>query len=218
MRGMNREQLADFLRRRREALQPGDVGLPRGARRRTAGLRREEIASLSSMSTDYYARLEQGRGPQPSASMLSAIARGLRLSQNERDYLFRLAGHSAPDRTRRSDHPNPALIQILDRLDTPAQIMSDLGETLVQNDLATALLGDQTSYSGLDASIFYRWFSDPASRRIYPEDDHDRHGRAFVAGLRAVLSKGGEDPRAAELLRASASAALSSYRSGTSTT
>ena len=140
------------------------------------------------------------RGPQPSTSMLSAIARGMRLSQDERDYLYRLAGHSAPDRTFRSDHPNPALIRILDRLDTPAQIISDLGETLVQNELATALLGDQTSFSGVSRCIVFRWFTDPQSRGIYPEADHAHHGRAFVGGLRAVLSKGGEDPLAAELL------------------
>jgi hypothetical protein len=72
---VDRAQLADFLRTRREALQPEDVGLPRGPRRRTRGLRREEAAALSGMSTDYYSRLEQQRGPQPSEQMLGAIAR-----------------------------------------------------------------------------------------------------------------------------------------------
>ena len=89
----DRAELADFLRTRREALQPEDVGLPRGARRRTAGLRREEVAALCGMSADYYSRLEQERGPHPSEQMLAAIARGLRLSLDERDHLFRLAGH-----------------------------------------------------------------------------------------------------------------------------
>ena len=87
---MDRPQLADFLRRRRETLQPQDGGLVKGPRRRTSGLRREEVASLANMSTDYYSRLEQQRGPQPSEQMLAAIARGLRLSQDERDHLFRL--------------------------------------------------------------------------------------------------------------------------------
>lgn len=99
-RVMDRAQLADFLRRRREALQPEDVGLRRGSRRRTAGLRREEVAALCDMSTDYYSRLEQARGPQPSEQMLAAIARGLRLTLDERDHLFRLAGHTAPDPPR----------------------------------------------------------------------------------------------------------------------
>ena len=77
---MDRARLADFLRTRREALQPEDVGLPRGRRRRTHGLRREEVAVLSDMSIDYYGRLEQPRGPHPSEQILGALARGLRLS------------------------------------------------------------------------------------------------------------------------------------------
>ena len=98
---MDREQLADFLRRRREALQPEDVGLSRGSRRRAEGLRREEVAALCDMSVDYYSRLEQARGPQPSEQMLAAIARGLRLTLDERDHLFRLGGHNAPVRALR---------------------------------------------------------------------------------------------------------------------
>ena len=93
---IDREGLADFLRRRREALQPEDVGLPRGQRRRTSGLRREEVAALCHMSTDYYSRLEQERGPQPSEQMIASIAQGLHLSRAERDHLFRLAGHQPP--------------------------------------------------------------------------------------------------------------------------
>lgn len=93
---MDRAALADFLRRRRESLQPGDVGLPAGLRRRAPGLRREEVAQLALMSTDYYTRLEQQRGPQPSTQMLASIARALRLSDDERDYLYRVAGHGVP--------------------------------------------------------------------------------------------------------------------------
>ena len=99
---MDRAQLADFLRRRREALRPADVGLTSGPRRRTEGLRREEVAALCGMSVDYLARLEQQRGPQPSDQMLAAIARGLRLTQDERDHLFQLAGRNAPQRALRA--------------------------------------------------------------------------------------------------------------------
>jgi transcriptional regulator with XRE-family HTH domain len=88
---VDRVQLADFLRTRREALQPEDVGLPRGPRRRTGGLRREEVAALCGMSADYYSRIEQQRGPQPSEQMLAAIARGLHLSLDERDTCSRSA-------------------------------------------------------------------------------------------------------------------------------
>jgi transcriptional regulator with XRE-family HTH domain len=114
---MDRIELANFLRRRRESLQPEDVGLAKGLRRRVAGLRREEVAGLSAMSTDYYARLEQRRGPQPSEQMVAALARGLRLTLDERDHLFRLTGHEAPARVLRSTHVSPALMRVLDRLD-----------------------------------------------------------------------------------------------------
>jgi transcriptional regulator with XRE-family HTH domain len=193
---MDRPQLADFLRRRREALQPEDVGLSRGARRRTSGLRREEVALLASMSTDYYSRLEQQRGPQPSEMMLAAIARALRLTQDERDHLFRLAGHTPPPRTVRSEHVSPALMRVLDRLDTPAQVVTDLGETLVQNEMALALLGDQTRYTGLLRALVYRWFTDPAARAWYVAEDHERLTRTYVAGLRIALARHPGDERA----------------------
>src|SRR4051794_762952 len=189
---MDRAALADFLRRRREALRPADVGLPAGARRRAPGLRREEVAALTGMSTDYYARLEQQRGPQPSEQMVAALARGLRLTLDERDHLFRLAGHNAPVRVRRSDHVAPALLRVFDRLeDTPALILSDLADTLMQNRMARALLGDETSYTGLARSAVYRWFTDPEARSHYPERDHAHQSRAQVANLRAAMSVGG---------------------------
>jgi transcriptional regulator with XRE-family HTH domain len=186
---MDRVALADFLRRRREALQPADVGLLQGQRRRTSGLRREEVAVLSGMSTDYYARLEQQRGPQPSEQMVAAIARGLRLTLDERDHLFRLTGHTAPTRRLRSGHVEPALMRVLDRLDdTPAMVLSDLSETLAQNRLAMALLGDQSGYTGPARSAVYRWFTDPAERLIYPEADREAFGRLQVSTLRAVTA------------------------------
>lgn len=199
---MDRAQLADFLRRRRAALQPDDVGLPPGLRRRTKGLRREEVAALASMSTDYLARLEQQRGPQPSESMLAAIARALRVTQAERDHLFRLAGHNPPTHARRSDHVSPALMRVLDRLDAPAMVVTDLDRTLVQNELAVALLGEQTRYEGLARYLLYRWFTDPAEREVYPAEDRDHHQRTFVANLRLALSRDPEDPRTRELIEA----------------
>jgi transcriptional regulator with XRE-family HTH domain len=195
-------ELGAFLRSRREALQPEDVGLRRGSRRRTNGLRREEVAAQVGMSPDYYARLERGDGSQPSEQMVAALARGLRLSLAERDHLFTLAGHNAPRRTARTDHVSPALMRVLDRLqDTPAQVMGGLGETLVQTPLAAALLGDQTGYSGQSRSAVYRWFTDPASRDIYLPEDHELHGRSFVAQLRQASARHGERSAAADLAR-----------------
>lgn len=198
---MDRTGLADFLRRRREALQPADVGLGPGMRRRTAGLRREEVAGLAGMSSDYYGRLEQRRGSQPSESILGGLARALRLTLDERDHLYRLAGYNAPARDVPSDHVNPGMLRILDRLDdTPAQVVSDLGETLAQNRLAVALLGDRSGHTGLARSSIYRWFAEPGARRIYPESDHEWHTRSMVANLRAAYVRRGRDERSSALV------------------
>ena len=200
---MDRAQLADFLRTRREALQPEDVGLPRGARRRTGGLRREEVAALCGMSADYYSRIEQQRGPHPSEQMLAAIARGLHLSMDERDHLFRIGGHAAPQRVHRADHINPGMMRILDRMaDTPAQVMSSLGETLRQTRPGIALLGDDSRWTGMARCMVYRWFTEPAARLIYPEEDHRLHGRVFTAQLRMVYTREGKGSRAAAVVDA----------------
>lgn len=197
---MDSHGLGEFLRNRRHALQPEDVGLPRRTRRRTEGLRREEVAELSDMSADYYARLERGSGLQPSEQIVASLARGLRLSLPERDHVFVLAGHQAPRHVLRSDHVSPGLMRVLDRLaDTPAQVMGNLGETLVQTDPARALLGEQTQYTGRARSAVYRWFTDPASREIYPREDHAHHGRIYTAQLRRTATVHGPTSPAAEL-------------------
>lgn len=193
---MNRAELADFLRTRRQALQPEDVGLPRTRRRRTGGLRREEVASLSNMSTDYYSRIEQQRGPRPSEQMLAAIARALRLAPDERDHLFHLAGYPAPQRVTQTERVNPGMLAIFHSMhDTPAVIFNQLGETLAQNPLATLLLGDQTTYTGLNRALAYRWFTDPTARALFPEQDHARHGRTIAAQLRGAQYHDSTDPR-----------------------
>ncbi|RPF22706.1 helix-turn-helix transcriptional regulator [Myceligenerans xiligouense] len=198
---MNRPALADFLRRRRETLRPPDVGLVPGPRRRTPGLRREEVAALTGMSVDYYVRLEQQRGPQPSEQMLAALARALRLTVDERDHLYRLAGHNVPRRTPADTHVAPALLRVLDRLeDTPALILNTLSEVLVANRLATAIFGDRTAVTGWARSDVYRWFTDPSSRYVYPPQDHDRQARSLVSALRAAHGAAGERSRPGELV------------------
>ena len=195
---IDRTALAEFLRLRRESLQPEDVGLPRGQRRRTSGLRREEVAALAHMSTDYYSRIEQERGPQPSEQMIAAIAQGLHLSLDERDHVFRLAGHTPPSRGSGTDHISPGLLRIFDRLqDTPAEIVSELGETLRQTPLGAALTGDLMSYTGPSRSIGYRWFTDAATRARYAPHDHDHLSRLFASGLRGTLALRGPWSKAA---------------------
>ena len=200
--GMDQKDLADFLRRRREVLQPVDVGLPAGARRRTPGLRRHEVAQLAGMSPDYYIRLEQARSPQPSPQMLTALTRALRLNRDERDHLFHLAGHPAPPTFGADDHVSPGLLGLLDAFTAlPAQVISDLGAVLVQNPMAVALLGEQTVFTGLARSFTYRWFTDPATRDLYPLQDQAHQARVQVADLRAAVALRPRDPLADKLVR-----------------
>lgn len=196
----DRDALGEFLRTRREALAPEDVGLPRGRRRRTAGLRREEVAVLCHMSADYYSRLERAQGPQPSEQMTASIALGLHLTRAERDHLFWLAGHQPPPRGSSTDHISPGMLRIFDRLaDTPAEIVGELGETLRQTPLSAALVGDLSGRTGLSRSAAYRWFTEPVSRELYPPDDHDFYSRMYVSNLRGVVAVRGPESRAAQV-------------------
>lgn len=199
---MQRAQLADFLRSRRAALRPSDVGLrPDASRRRTPGLRRDEVALLSGISTDYYTRLEQRRGPVPSGQVLASMARALRLTDGEREYLFELAGRAAPPRAESPDEVAPGLRRVLDRLgDVPAMVSDALGRTLLQTPAATALLGDESRYAGPARSRAYRWFTDPDARRHFPAADHDRHARTLVAGLAAASAAAGPRSTATALV------------------
>ncbi|WP_396446055.1 helix-turn-helix transcriptional regulator [Actinomadura sp.] len=192
---MQRDQLADFLRRRREAIRPAEVGLADGPRRRTAGLRREEVAMLAGMSVDYVVRLEQGRSSQPSTQLLGALARALRLSDDERDHLFHLAGHRPPPADGTARLARAGLIRMLDLVgDTPALVLSDLGDVLAQNRAAFLLMGDHTRFSGDDRYPVYRWFTDPAARAVAPPEEHERHTRQLVADLRATAGRRSGDP------------------------
>jgi len=199
-RSFDRSSLGAFLGARRAALQPEDVGLRRGARRRAPGLRREEVADLCAMSSDYFARLERGDGPQPSEQMVAAIARGLRLTPDERDHLFLLAGYRTARRDLRAQHVSPGLMRVMDGLaGTTAQVMGPLGETLLQTPSAVALLGEQTQYTGNARSATYRWFTDPVARERYLAEDHDTNSRTNVALLRAAVTRDGPGSHAADL-------------------
>ncbi|MFK0105577.1 helix-turn-helix transcriptional regulator [Streptomyces sp. NPDC091217] len=198
---MNRPELADFLRHARTRLDPADVGLAPGARRRTPGLRREEVASLAGMSADYYTRLEQSRGPRPSRQMLTALARALRLTEDERDHLFHLAGEEPPRRETTSTHVRPSLLLVLDRLhDTPALVTTDCGEVLAQNALSRALSGDVLARPPRERNLVRRFFLDPAARDLFPAQDRPQRAREQVANLRAVAAARPTDPVPAALV------------------
>ncbi|WNV88633.1 helix-turn-helix transcriptional regulator [Umezawaea sp. Da 62-37] len=192
---MQREQLADFLRRRREAIRPAEVGVVAGPRRRTAGLCREEVAALAGMSVDYVVRLEQGRSSQPSTQLLGALARALRLSDDERDHLFLLAGHRPPPADGVARQARAGLLRMLDLLgDNPALVISDLGEVLAQNRASVLLAGDHTGFSGDRRYVAHRWFTDPGARTADVPQEWERHARQHVADLRAVAGRRPGDP------------------------
>jgi transcriptional regulator with XRE-family HTH domain len=203
---VNLPALGAFLRTRRDRIRPAEVGLPQGPRRRVPGLRREEVAQLAGLSADYYTELERGSakksGVQPSAQTLAAIARALRLNGDERDHLFRLAERPIPPSAHGpSAHVQPALLGLLDRLsNTPARVITDLHETLVENDLALALLGKSPAHRGPTASFVYRWFTDPHTREIFPPEDHPHHSRVFVADLQAAAARRGRDAEVTKMI------------------
>ncbi|MCQ8774294.1 helix-turn-helix transcriptional regulator [Streptomyces telluris] len=204
----DRTELGRFLRARREALRPADVGLVPGGRRRTPGLRREEVAMLANISTDYYERLEQARGVSPSESLLASLARSLRLSTDERDHLYAVAGYQPPQGPATDGYADPGLMHILDALkDTPAQIVDELGTVVLQNPMAAALLGPLVGLPGREGNGAWAWFTRPEVRGIYPEEEREAVGRLLVADLRSAVFRHGHHPAGqalvGELLKAS---------------
>ncbi|MCZ4515573.1 helix-turn-helix transcriptional regulator [Streptomyces sp. ActVer] len=174
----------------------GRIGVLPGARRR----RRHEPA-LAGMSVDYVVRLEQGRSSQPSVQLLGALARALRLSDDERDHLFHLAGHRPPPADGVARLARAGLIRMLDLLgDTPALVLSGLGEALAQNRAALLLMGDHTGLSGDRRYVAYRWFTDPAVRAVTPPEEQERHGRQLVADLRSAAGRRSGDSTVAGLV------------------
>jgi transcriptional regulator with XRE-family HTH domain len=187
---VDRAELAAFLRRRRARVKPADAGLEAGPRRRTPGLRRQEVAQLAGMSVDYYIRLEQGRGPRPSRQMISAIGRALRLSRDEHDYLYHLAGEvpgppSAPARDVR-----PGILHLLARLDdTPAMVCDAKYDILAWNAMAAALLGDFSALPPAERNFIWRFFAVPGARERHDADGASEFARESVAHLRAAAAR-----------------------------
>jgi transcriptional regulator with XRE-family HTH domain len=197
---VDREGLADFLRRRREQLTPAHHGSAHGLSRRTRGLRREEVAELAYISTDYYTRLEQRRGARPSPEVALSLARALALTDDERDHLFVLLDHHPPRRIVINEEADPTLRKVMDSLDgIPALVGTSLGVTLAQNHLAETLLGDHRQFTGWERSTYYRWFVSPEERRLYPTDTHAETSRSFVASIRAATDV---HPEAGDLVSA----------------
>jgi len=186
----DRAELAAFLRRRRARVQPADVGLEAGQRRRTPGLRRQEVAQLAGMSVDYYIRLEQGRGPRPSRQMLAAISRALRLSHDEGAYLHHLAGEAPGPPPGPARDVRPGVLHLLDRLDdTPAIVCDAKYDVLAWNSMAAALIGDFSALPPGERNVIWRFFTDPDARGRHDADGARRFARESVADLRAASAR-----------------------------
>jgi transcriptional regulator with XRE-family HTH domain len=189
-----RQELARFLRDRREGIRPADVGLPPGARRRTPGLRREEVASLACLSVEYLARLEQARGPRPSPRVLDSIAGALRLEPPERAHLYRLADvmeHAPPEPSRTV---RPHVARLLERMpDTAAIVTAATYDVIGWNALAAALLGDLGDRPNLARRRFL-------NREEVLTTGHEDFGEIAVARLRAAADRYPQDPRLRSLL------------------
>ncbi|MBO0850963.1 MAG: helix-turn-helix domain-containing protein [Pseudonocardia sp.] len=202
-RAQNRVELASFLRNRREALSPAELGLPAGGRRRTPGLRRDEVAELASISTTYYERLEQQRAPRPSPPVLAAIARTLRLSAEEREHLYLLAGQAPPPLDGRPEDLDAGLVATIESLTatTIAMIVDDLGTVRSQNALSAEVFGDLASSAGHAGNFVWRWFTDQAWRASWaPAHTHDTTASGMVADLRAAAAQRGYDAATARLV------------------
>lgn len=198
---MNREELANVLRRARGRIDPESVGLPAGGRRRVSGLRREEVATLAGISVDYVVRLEQRRGPHPSPSVLGALARALRMSDNERAELFELADAKLP-RSGNVDLLVRASVQrLLDRLnDLPVMVISAKGDVLAWNALAAALLGDWSRFPVRERNIVWQRFLGIDSRVSLTPEERELTAAQSVASLRAASAQYPDDPDLSRLI------------------
>lgn len=200
---MDRRELAAFLRSRRERISPADVGLPTGPRRRTPGLRREEAAQLAFISTEYYTRLEQARGPRPSREVLAGLARALRLSDAERDHLHHLAGAPPGPPPGPSREVRQSILDLLRRLPQAAAIVTSATfEVIAWNDLAAALMEDFSALAPRDRNLVRKVFLGPApqGRRLYGVSDADGFARASARQLRATAARYPDDPEVTRLV------------------
>lgn len=201
--GMNERDLGDFLRHRREALRPSEAGLPSGAgRRRTPGLRREEVAWLAGISTNYYERLEQARAPRPSPQVLTSLGRALRLSEAERLHLTRLAGQApaafgGPDEEQVPD----GVLRLLGRLGpVPAYVLDARYDVVAWNAAAAVLFPDLPLLQPGQRNVLRMWMSPGDTVCGTPAGEEHEPIRQFAADLRGTAARYPSDPELHRLI------------------
>jgi len=193
-------ELGDLLRARRGRLQPADVGLPAGSRRRTRGLRREEVALLAEISPTYYAFLEQGRDVRPSRQVLDALARALRLGPAERSHLHELVHGGPPPVSNGSPETlAPAVAALVDRLSPcPTYVTGRRWDVLAANRAACALWTDWHALPPEARNMVWWTFTDPAARTVFV--DWEIEASALLARFRTAAARHPDEPTFVELI------------------
>jgi transcriptional regulator with XRE-family HTH domain len=198
---MRRQQLAGFLTSRRHMLSPPDVGLAGAGRRRTPGLRREEVAQLSGVSITWYTWLEQARDITVSSQVLDSLARALRLTAAERRHLFTLAGAALPVEPMPRPSVSPTLRALVDTLDpNPAHLVDPYGDLLAYNHAYEALVGGLEHLPDRERNSIRLLFTRPSMRTLLV--DWHREATEALAQLRAAIARFPDQPRADALIRA----------------
>jgi transcriptional regulator with XRE-family HTH domain len=180
--------IGPYIQAWRHRLQPADVGLPAGLSRRTRGLRREELASLAGISVDDLVRLELGRAVNPSAQVLAALSRALRLTAEERDHLYTVAGQAPPKRSAMTTHVTPSVQRLVDRLaGLPVAVYDPAWTIITWNAAWAGLMGDPSAVSGRDRNLIWRTFTGKSTRVRKSGAEVDEFEASAVAGLRRAV-------------------------------
>jgi PAS domain-containing protein len=194
-------EFADALKSWRERVSPEEAGLPSGVGRRTPGLRREELAALAGVSVDYIVRLEQGRAQNPSPQLLGALARALRLTDEERDHLYRAAGAAPPTAGLVPRHITPGVQRIVDRLgDVPLAVFTATWDIVAWNPLWVAITGEPDRHAGIERNLVWRHFMHGPGAMEFDDLHAENFASDLVADLRFAVGRYPRDPGLAQLV------------------
>ena len=197
---MESREFGQAVRRWRDRVAPEAVGLPHGGRRRASGLRREELAGLAGISVDYLTRLEQGRATSPSAQVVEALARALRLSDPERELLFRLSGQAAPGHGLVSSRIPPSVQRLLDRLVGNPIVVYDAMWNLVTANAAYEAITGASAWKGIERNAVWRNVVGPGPAMVHTPEELAAQQAGIVGDLRLTAAKYPDDPRVRALV------------------